>query len=227
MSRRRWLVWVLVCGACAAGLAGWASRSRFAPAHAPLPASVALRAPVSAVWTQLPDHEQHALAPLAQRWSELTPDQRQKWQAIATQFGHLSQADQQVMQARMAHWVALSPAQRQHARLNFNSLQNVSKDEKKSRWDAYQALSDDEKKKWSATALGPPKSAAPSPRPTAPDRLIQPAVRSLPPAARPTRAPIDHYTLLPVPMPVTLPAPQVLPDAPLTSDARAKDAAQP
>ena len=123
-----------------------------------------------------------------------------------TAIDKLSSAEQQVMQARMKEWVALGPVQRNQARLNFNTVQNLSKDEKKSRWDEYQALSEEEKRKLSAGALAPAKTAAPSRTPVAPDRLVQPTVRTVPAAALPPRAPIDRKTLLPLPPAPVAPA---------------------
>lgn len=150
-------------------------------------------------WKQLKAHEKAALAPLAAQWGELTETQRSKWLAIAQQFDKLSPFEQQVMQARMKEWVALGPVQRNQARLNFNTVQSLSRDEKKSRWDEYQALSEEEKRKLSAGALAPAKTTAPSRTPVAPDRLVQPTVRTVPAAALPPRTPIDRKTLLPLP----------------------------
>jgi len=174
-------------------------------------------------WKQLKPHEQRTLAPLAVQWGELTETQRSKWLAIAQNFEQLPAADQQVMQARMKEWVALSPAQRNQARLNFNTLQNLSKDQRKSRWDEYQSLSEEEKRKLSAGVLAPARTAAPSPRPMASDRLVQPTVRTVPAAALPPRAPIDRKTLLPV-APAPAPAdsqPAAAPAAESTPEASA------
>ncbi len=159
----------------------------------------AQKAQTSGNWKQLKSHEKKALAPLAARWGELTETQRSKWLAIAQHFDQLTPAEQQVMQTRMAEWVALNPVQRNQARLHFNTVQSLSKDEKKSRWDEYKNLSEAEKRKLSAGVLTTSKTAAPSPRPSASDRLVQPALRTLPAAALPPRTPIDQKTLLPIP----------------------------
>ncbi len=157
-------------------------------------------------WKQLQAREKLALAPLASQWGELTVTQRNKWLAISQNFDKLSPAEQQLMQARMKEWVALNPLQRNQARLNFNTVQGVSKDEKKSRWDEYQALSEKEKRKLSAGVLAPSKSAAPTSKPSSAERLVQPTVRTLPAAALPPRTPIDKKTLLPLPTVNTAPA---------------------
>lgn len=156
-------------------------------------------APANRGWQQLGASEKRALAPLAGRWAELTDTQRSKWRTIARQFDQLSSAEQAVMHARMSEWVALSPTQRNQARLNFNTVQNLSKDEKKSKWDEYQGLSAAQKRDLSAGVLSPSKTAAPSAKPANAERLVQPAVRTLPAAAIPARPPIDQKTLLPLP----------------------------
>lgn len=155
--------------------------------------------PSSHGWAQLGAKERQALAPLAAHWGDISDGQRNKWRAIARNFDQLSVAEQQVMQARMKEWAALSPVQRNQARLNFNTVQSVSKDERKNRWDEYQSLSETEKRKLSAGAPNAAKTTAPSPKPTAPDRLVQPTLRTVPAAALPARAPIDKKTLLPIP----------------------------
>ena len=178
-------------------------------------------------WARLSAYERAALAPLAEQWGQISETQRSKWLTIARNFDQLSPAEQQVMQARMKEWVKLSPTQRNQARLNFNTLQGVSKDEKKTRWDAYQALTEAEKRNLSAGVLSPTRTAAPSPKPTASDRLVQPTVRSVPAAALPPRAPIDKNTLLPVPTPASseLPLPASAPaPAPTPEPSAAREA---
>lgn len=152
-------------------------------------------------WKKLKPHEKQALAPLAGKWGMLTETQRGKWLAIAQQFAYLTTQEQQIMQDRMKSWVALSPAQRSQARLNFNLLQSIPKEEKKSRWDEYQSLSESERRKLSSGALAPARTAAPTRHPVAPERLVQPPLRTMPPQTLPPRQPVDGKTLLPMPTP--------------------------
>ncbi len=67
----------------------------------------------------------------------------------------------------MSGWVALSPQQRTQARLNFGETKDLSADDKRAKWEAYQALSADEKKKLAAGAprKTPPTAAAVRPIP--------------------------------------------------------------
>jgi len=178
-----------------------------------------VQSPANGGWSLLGAQERQALAPLAAHWGSISEGQRSKWRAIPRNFDQLSSADQQLMQARMKEWVALSPVQRNQARLNFNTVQSVSKDQRKTRWDEYQALSEDEKRKLSVGVPAAAKTAAPSPRPTSSDRLVQPTVRTVPASALPPRTPIDKHTLLPVPTPVSHPQ-----EAPASDSATAKEA---
>lgn len=187
-------------------------------AQAPTAATTTPLVAPSVSWQHLLPQEKQALMPLQSRWPELSETQRSKWRTIARQFDQLPPSEQSVMHARMTEWAALSPTQRNQARLNFNTVQKLPKDEKKSKWDEYQALSKDQKRELSAGVLSPAKTAAPSAKPVNPDRLVQPAVRSLPSAAIPARPPIDSKTLLPRP-PTT--APNEAPSKPAASEAGA------
>lgn len=230
-----------LCGSsllCSALLMPWLARAQQVPQPLPptaaqpstpplKPAAATAHVRPSAQWLQLSARERTALAPLAEHWGSISETQRSKWLAIARNFDQLPASEQQLMQTRMKEWVALSPVQRNQARLNFNSVQSVSRDEKKNRWEAYQNLSDEEKRKLSAGQLGPARTAAPSPRPTPSQRLVQPAVRTLPPEALPARAPIDRHTLLPVPAPTATPEPLAPASAPMDAASAPEPAASP
>ncbi len=204
-----------------AGLSAWVLGQHGSAWSQAKPAQTASSAPLSSAWLQLGATEKRALAPLATRWGELSQTQRSKWRAIAQQFDQLSAAEQAVMHERMSEWVALSPTQRNQARLNFNTVQNLPKDEKKTKWDAYQSLSETQKRELSAGALSPSKTAAPSAKPANAERLVQPAVRTLPAAAIPARAPIDQKTLLPLP---AVPASDSASKPPAASEVAASEA---
>ena len=47
----------------------------------------------------------------------------------------------------MTEWAALSPQQRAQARLNFAEIKRLPADERKAKWEAYQALQPEEKRK--------------------------------------------------------------------------------
>lgn len=111
------------------------------------------------------------------------------------------------MHGRMSEWVALSPQQRAEARLNFAKTRELSKqltpEEKKAKWQAYQALSPEEKQKLAAKASSKPAGAATAVKPVARQKLaVIPQVGSV-------------ADTLPVPKPTSplpVPAPRVTAD---------------
>lgn len=181
----------------------------------PLPKQAA---PASQAWQQLTPKQKQALAPLGAQWSALTAQQQSKWLAISENFAQMSVAEQITMHARMSDWVALSPQQRNLARLNFNKLQSLPKEDKKAKWEAYQALPTEEKRLLSAGSMPPPKSAAPTAKPLESHRVVQTPARSAADAP-PTSTAINRKTLLPRAPTMAAPAPPVVP-APATDATR-------
>lgn len=160
----------------------------------------------STAWQQLNPRQKQALAPLGAQWGALTVQQQNKWLAISQNFTQLSVPEQITMHARMADWVALSPQQRNLARLNFNTIQKLPKEDKKAQWEAYQALSAEEKRLLSAGSAVPTKSAAPTAKPLDARRVVTTTVR---PTSKDQAQPsaIDRKTLLPPTTSLTAPAP--------------------
>lgn len=160
-------------------------------------------------WQQLTGKQKQALAPLSSQWASLTPQQQSKWLAISHNFTQLPTAEQATMHSRMADWVALSPQQRTHARYNYNVVQALPKEDKKAKWEAYQALSAEDKRQLSVGTPPPAKSAAPLAKPVSTSRLVAPTQRPVDSARDITRSSpsgqtIDRKTLLPkaaVPVP--------------------------
>ncbi len=157
-------------------------------------------------WQQLSGRQKQALAPLAAQWGNLTPQQQSKWLTISQNFPQLPVAEQATMHARMADWVALSPQQRNHARYNYNMVQALPKEDKKAKWEAYQALSAEDKRLLSLGTAPPAKSAASIAKPVSTHRLIAPTLRPIDSARDITRPDpsaqaIDRKTLLPKPVP--------------------------
>ena len=158
--------------------------------------------PASPAWKSLSKRQKQALAPLAEEWHELTAQQRQKWLTLSRNFLQLSDEEQLTLHGRMREWAALSPRQRSQARFHFNATQSLSAQDKRAQWEAYQALSEKEKRNLSSGPKPPVKSAARSFAPPS-NRLVSPPL--LPVNA--TRAvqrvapskPIHPKTLLPQP----------------------------
>ena len=137
-----------------------------APAAPPAGQDVASTAQARATdqglkWTSLPPAHREALKPLEHDWSTFNADQKQKWVELAAQFPSLSVDERQRIQARMTEWAKLTPQQRGAARFQFKQSKELAPTNRQARWDAYQALSDDQKKVLASRAA-PPQAQAES-----------------------------------------------------------------
>jgi len=152
------------------------------------------------LWSELRPAQQQALAPLAGKWDTVSEAQKRKWLALSQNFPAMSGAEQAKLHSRMSEWAALSPQQRTEARLNFGETKRLSPDDKKAKWEAYQALPAEEKHKLAASAPKPPATAA-ALKPVPPEKLAtipkpKPAAKEAPRiSAEPGQ--VDHNTLLP------------------------------
>ena len=159
-------------------------------------------------WSELTLSQQQALAPLAPSWNTgISEPQKRKWLEISKNYGGLAPQAQAMLNSRMKEWVALSPQERAQARLNFGKInetaRQLSPEEKKAQWEAYQALTPDEKQKLAATASPKPAGAATAVKPVAPQKLATVPFRA---ASKPALMPAPKLTPL---LPATGPA---LPD---------------
>lgn len=149
-------------------------------------------------WAELNLMQQQSLKPLATSWSGLSEAQKRKWLEVSKSYPNLPAADQAVMHSRMNEWVAMSAQQRAAARLNFAKTKELSSqltpDEKKAKWQTYQALSPEEKATLAAKAAPKPAGAAIAVKPVATQKLaVTPKGASLLPAAPPA-APVITRT---------------------------------
>lgn len=152
-------------------------------------------------WEQLSPTEQQSLQPLASIWSGLSQGHRRKWLALAKNYAGMSEADREKLQSRMAEWAALKPKEREQARLNFAQTKKLPSDTRTATWEAYQALSEDERRALLDKAPKKPAGAAVAAKPVAPSKLAEvPVTRKTPEPAKISSNPrpvIDRYTLLP------------------------------
>jgi hypothetical protein len=131
----------------------------------------------SPTWADLSLAQKKALLPLENLWPTLEINRKRKWLAVAQNFVNMNEASQALAQERMREWAALSPLQRTQARLNFAQTKQLSGDEKLAKWEAYQALSEDEKQKLPSSRQTPPKGAAPTAKPVSQDKLTSTPVK--------------------------------------------------
>ena len=135
----------------------------------------ALVATAGPSWAELTPAQQQSLKPLASYWNTVSEAQKRKWLEISKNYATLAPDDQATLHSRMTEWVALSPQQRAQARLNFAKTKELSQqltpDEKKEKWQAYQALSPEEKARLAQKAPPRPAGAATAVRPVAVQKL--------------------------------------------------------
>ncbi|WP_426144776.1 DUF3106 domain-containing protein [Polaromonas sp. DSR2-3-2] len=163
-------------------------------------------------WSELTPSQQQTLAPLASSWNtSMSEPQKRKWLEISKNYGALSPQAQATLNSRMNEWVALSPQQRAQARLNFGKTLELSRqltpEEKKAKWEAYQALSPEEKQKLAATASPRPSGAATAVKPVAPQKLATVPEQAASQQAFKPAPKIGPLPAVPVLAPTTPPAP--------------------
>jgi hypothetical protein len=171
----------------------------------------ALTSPSKPLWTELNGSQQQSLKPLAAAWASLTDTQKRKWIALAQNFQTMAGAEQAKFHERMTEWAALKPRERELARLNFAETKKVPNTNKAAQWEAYQALTPEERQKLAEKSTPKSLGAAIAVKPVEPNKLATvPVTRNTPEVTRAQEAskrPLDRNTLLPLaakaPLPVT------------------------
>jgi hypothetical protein len=142
-------------------------------------------------WAALTPAQRQALAPLQREWHGLDDSRRQKWLEVAARFPSMPPDERQRVQARMAEWVRLTPEERQRARMQFQESRQWSPDsqDRKARWEAYQALSPEEREALLERSR-PGKASAP-PAPTRQGAAAPASVNKKNIVAAPGRPPVS------------------------------------
>lgn len=138
---------------------------------APVVPQAVATVPMPAEWAPLTPAQRQALKPLAATWSSLHAQQKQKWIALSRSYARMSPAEQALLHSRMVEWAALTPAQRSQARLNFAVAKKLPAQDKSQKWEAYQALSPEEKQKLADSATTVKSGGAAAVQPVASDKL--------------------------------------------------------
>ncbi|HEV7915678.1 MAG TPA: DUF3106 domain-containing protein [Albitalea sp.] len=128
-------------------------------------------------WSQLTPAQRSSLKPLERDWSTIEADRKRKWMDIAGRMPSMPPAERDRVQARMTEWARLSPQQRGQARLAYQEAKQVAPQDRQARWEAYQALTAEQKHQLQARAARPvppaPKAAV-----TAQQRSDKPQAKS-------------------------------------------------
>ena len=159
--------------------------------------------PSRPAWRELTAEQQQALHPLAPVWDELSEQHKRKWLALSRNHAKLSPAEQAVQHSRMTEWATIGQRERAQARFNFAAIKQVPADERKAKWEAYQALSPEEKRQLAERAPARPAGVAPTISPV--------PARKLAPVVAPTHRNGTTANAA-TPMPSTQPMPPTRPD---------------
>jgi hypothetical protein len=173
-----------------------------AQAPAPKVAAPTVSPIVALDWKELAPTQREALAPLEATWPTLSAGQKRKWIAVVQNFPQLAEPERAKLHSRMAQWAALKPRERDAARLNFAATKKLTPAEKAATWEAYQALSPEDKKGLAIKSRPLARSTAIAAKPAGSD-VITPVLvtRRSTPAQREKVAAqqaIDPHTLLPL-----------------------------
>ncbi|WP_296310675.1 DUF3106 domain-containing protein [Pseudomonas sp.] len=168
--------------------------------------------PSRPAWRELTAEQQQALYPLLQVWDELSEPHKRKWLALSRNHAKLSPAEQAVQHSRMTEWAMISQRERAQARFNFAAVKQLPADERKAKWEAYQALSPEEKRQLAERAPARPAGVAPTISPV-PARKLAPVVAPTHRNGAPANAAMPMPS--PQPTPPTQPYPIPAGDRPL------------
>jgi len=150
LTRYRRAGLALALAACAVGSA-WSS-------HALAQGLVASKAPAKPAaeqglrWSALKPAQQTALKPLEREWSGIDARSKQKWLELSTRFPKLTAPEQARVQDRMTEWTKLTPRERGEARMHFQEAKQLPAQDRQARWQAYEALSPEQKQQLAARA---------------------------------------------------------------------------
>lgn len=118
-------------------------------------------------WATLTPGQQAALAPLKRDWQSIDAARQQKWLEVAARFPSMPADERERVQARMSEWARLSPEERGRARLQFQEARQLSPQERQVQWEAYQALTPEQRSALASRATPAPKPAGAKPAPAA------------------------------------------------------------
>lgn len=91
-------------------------------------------------WSDLTPTERESLRPLQNEWATLDSRNKEMWLGVVSRFPKLSPEGQDRIRQRMAAWAVMAPHQRSEARMNFEEARQTPAQDRRKRWEAYEAL---------------------------------------------------------------------------------------
>ncbi|KMZ13205.1 putative transmembrane protein [Candidatus Burkholderia humilis] len=102
-------------------------------------------------WSHLSEAQHVAIAPFATLWDSFSDKRKQKWIKIASRYHKMLPEAQERLHKRMEEWAHMTPDERKVARENYQVSKSVPLEKREKAWDAYQKLSEEQKKKLAAS----------------------------------------------------------------------------
>jgi hypothetical protein len=124
-----------------------------APVPPTAPATTPVRSEEGVRWQKLKPAQREALKPLQQEWSGIDAPRKQKWLDLAERMPSMPADERARVQTRMSEWARLTPGERGQARLRFQEAKQIPASDRVMRWEAYQALSPEQKNALAARAV--------------------------------------------------------------------------
>lgn len=161
-------------------LTAWADQSAAAsePKAQSTSPSATIKSEASPRWPELTNEQQQALTPLQKLWPEINQARKRKWLAVSSNFQDLPELEQQKLQDRMREWASMTEVERAQARLQYAHAQAIGVDERRQRWEAYLALSQEEREQLAQHRPRKPQGAAVALRPAPRSKIITPVQRT-------------------------------------------------
>lgn len=111
-------------------------------------------------WASLSPAQQQALAPLQREWATIDSNRKQKWLEVAGKFSRMPADERQRVQERMTEWARMTPIERAGARMQYQESKLLPAEERQAKWQAYQALSPEERQSLAQRAKPSGKAAS-------------------------------------------------------------------
>ncbi|MFT7723438.1 MAG: DUF3106 domain-containing protein [Roseateles sp.] len=116
-----------------------------------------------ATWDGLTPKQQALLAPLQRDWAGIADEQRSKWLSATPTLATMSGEEIKRVHDRMRDWSQLDPAARLNARIGFQVARQLTAEQRQARWEAYQALPEQERRALADKALARRRAQAAAP----------------------------------------------------------------
>jgi len=138
------------------------------------------------LWSELGEAQRRVLEPFASQWNALPASEKRAWADLALRFPRMKPEQRKRVEQRIVEWAALTPQQRLIARENYRLAQQRSSERLVAEWEAYQAMTPEQRSVLVSAGSTPSNTAARSA--AGPTGLARVAYQPLPRRSQPAVA---------------------------------------